>query len=594
MKSAPLLLFAAFSSVSSFALAQLPCEDTIVDLDTLPSSIFGHALDLSGNVLAVSARDDSVSSDLDSSVSILRWTQGFGWLREARLEPLTTNVHDGYGVDVGASGDLVVIGAPGDSNFGVMEKGAVYVYRHELFEWELEQILHLPTGQQADGFGRSVAVEGSTIVVGSPGREQGPVANAGGVYVYEFDGASWSLQQELSFDLDAQLFFGTQVDISGDAICVSAPYADVGSHTDAGEISVYRRSGPTWILEDKFRALSANDNHRVGTELAIHGDVLVAAADIPAMASRRGYATVFRFDGTQWNEEQTLRNSDVPFDYNDEFGAAVAVHGEEIFIGAPNTDLQNFTVRGVALLYQFRDNQWVRAAQLKHPSPDIVSEYGISCALNSERLVVASENTFLGTVHTMEAADIRGEQYTSLCSGTGISGCAECPCGNVPDAGESGGCINSSGGSGQLIAFGCSSPGGLPGYSLDLRFSAEGLPPESFSTLVSGSMTAPRNPTNPCFGFPSGILSPSLDGFRCVVGDLRRHGGRVADFRGRIGDLTTPWGGEGAPPLGILTAAGFAAGQTRHFQATYRDDQTLSCMRGLNTTQAIRVIASAF
>jgi hypothetical protein len=37
---------------------------------------------------------------------------------------------------------------------------------------------------------------------------------------------------------------------------------------------------------------------------------------------------------------------------------------------------------------------------------------------------------------------------------------------------------------------------------------------------------------------------------------------------------------------------GFSAGQTRAFQIIYRDDVALSCMRGLNTSQAVLVTFS--
>ncbi len=50
-----------------------------------------------------------------------------------------------------------------------------------------------------------------------------------------------------------------------------------------------------------------------------------------------------------------------------------------------------------------------------------------------------------------------------------------------------------------------------------------------------------------------------------------------------------PWGEEGGPMAGIA-AAGYSAGQTRYFQAIHREDPLLSCMRGLNTTQAVEIV----
>lgn len=48
--------------------------------------------------------------------------------------------------------------------------------------------------------------------------------------------------------------------------------------------------------------------------------------------------------------------------------------------------------------------------------------------------------------------------------------------------------------------------------------------------------------------------------------------------------------GGGGPPVGIANAGGgFAIGQTRFFQIINRDDPLASCMRALNTSQAVEV-----
>jgi len=82
------------------------------------------------------------------------------------------------------------------------------------------------------------------------------------------------------------------------------------------------------------------------------------------------------------------------------------------------------------------------------------------------------------------------------------------------------------------------------------------------------------------------------DGLRCAVTNIKRHGGRSANMLGQINDSAGPsrvWGGEAQPHGGIYSQGGFVSGQTRYFQVTHREDPTLGCMRGLNTSQAIEV-----
>ncbi len=183
--------------------------------------------------------------------------------------------------------------------------------------------------------------------------------------------------------------------------------------------------------------------------------------------------------------------------------------------------------------------------------------------------------------------------YAEMCNGDGGDqvGCTNCPCGNNAPAGRVGGCLNSAGYSAHLIASGDASVSLPSGDSSDLRFVLTGAPSNAFCILNSGDAVAPGNVANPCFGQYSGAQAAAFDGLRCAITNTRRHGGRSADLYGAVGIAGNPWGGQGGPPAGIAQAgAGFTSGQIRFFQVVYRDDATLGCMRGLNTSQAVRVI----
>lgn len=175
----------------------------------------------------------------------------------------------------------------------------------------------------------------------------------------------------------------------------------------------------------------------------------------------------------------------------------------------------------------------------------------------------------------------------STCSGDGGDqlGCTNCPCGNNALSGTTGGCLNSSGTSGQLIGSGVASATGDT-----LRFEVERANPGTFCVLISGSALAPNNAANPCFGLNSGLQSISFDGLRCVVSDFRRHGTRPTDANGDVGVTTNGWGGVDAPPAGLIMHSGLAIGQTRHYQGLYRESSDLVCQTALNTTDALTVI----
>ena len=163
--------------------------------------------------------------------------------------------------------------------------------------------------------------------------------------------------------------------------------------------------------------------------------------------------------------------------------------------------------------------------------------------------------------------------FASFCFGDGLG--RACKCGNDDAMNPgTGGCLNSAG-TGAVLA----TNGDTSVTSNSLSFSVTGGVPTALAVLGSGDNA---------LGGGIGILGlPESDGLRCVGGNFLRHGSRGLNGSGDIGaDFGAPLTG---PPGGIIGAAGFVAGQTRHFQARYRDLTTAGCGFGTNTTQAISV-----
>ncbi|MEM7518459.1 MAG: hypothetical protein AAF368_16240, partial [Planctomycetota bacterium] len=178
-------------------------------------------------------------------------------------------------------------------------------------------------------------------------------------------------------------------------------------------------------------------------------------------------------------------------------------------------------------------------------------------------------------------------ELNSFCFGDGGDqlGCTDCPCGNNAPPGTVGGCLNPAGTSASLL------PSGSPNVTADtLRFDMSGGEPSSFGILSSGNSLAPAGAANPCFGLNSGIVSPTLDGLRCAVQGVQRHGTRAIDANGDVGMTTSGWGPPSGPPGGLISQGGFVAGQTRHYQVIYRVLPSEGCLTGQNTSQAVTVV----
>lgn len=106
----------------------------------------------------------------------------------------------------------------------------------------------------AAGFGRSVALCDTMLVVGAPGAtsEDGTVRYSGAVYIYEQDGAEWSLRRVLrSPDSGQQRGFGATVACTARVLVVGAPYDAKSSFGggNTGDPTIPDKGGALYVFE---------------------------------------------------------------------------------------------------------------------------------------------------------------------------------------------------------------------------------------------------------------------------------------------------------------------------------------------------------
>ncbi|WP_437821898.1 DNRLRE domain-containing protein [Sorangium sp. So ce1078] len=94
---------------------------------------------------------------------------GSGWSMDSRLIGTDGRSGDGLGGAVAISGDMAVAGAILADRFDQPDAGAAYVFSPASGEWiEIERAKLTGSGPTGGGFGKAVAVSGSSVLVGSP------------------------------------------------------------------------------------------------------------------------------------------------------------------------------------------------------------------------------------------------------------------------------------------------------------------------------------------------------------------------------------------------------------------------------------------
>lgn len=319
--------------------------------------------------------------------------EGGTWGEDQVLFASDPTVEDYFGYAVATDGSTVMVGAIYDDQmvspyYG--NAGSVRVFEPSGGLWtEVDRLV--PQSEINSGyFGASIAIDGDTAVIGSYGRDY----KIGAAYVFVKETGVWVEQAKLE-DTDPQQFdsFGYSVAIDGDTVVVGAYLDDfvTGSDDDRGSISVFTRSGATWLLEQKLTLASQLDGDWFGFRVAVEGDTLVASALEAGTGHPDGNGSVYVFTrtGSYWAEGQKLNGSGGADDRN--FGNGIQLSGGTLVIGSPRTDHSGLDNAGA--VYVFTESGGVWTETQKMTASDAADDGGLgnSVALAGDRMIVGAD-----------------------------------------------------------------------------------------------------------------------------------------------------------------------------------------------------------
>jgi hypothetical protein len=312
--------------------------------DGLPGDGFGNAVAISGNLIVVGASGDDVAEASSQNVGALtdrgsayvfeRNTGGadnWGLLKQLGLE--YGREAQFFGAAVGVSGDVVVVGAPGDGHAGFAERGSAFVFQRNLGGADnfgvLPQLL-APDGLAGDAFGSAVAIQGNLIVVGAPladgSADQGAAylfsRNAGGANNYGL------VKKFVAADGADSDFFGKAVALDGDLVLIGAPGDNVVGNVDQGSAFLFGRNEGGMGNWGLVQQLFATDG-KGGTFEQLWND------------QNAFLNQLFVNAGTSLGQNN----------FGDSFGNGVALSGGTLAVGAMGDDIELDEEQGSAYIF---------------------------------------------------------------------------------------------------------------------------------------------------------------------------------------------------------------------------------------------------
>ena len=249
--------------------------------------------------------------------------------------PFSTSQNDYFGLAVAIDGNVAIVGANSEDEPAGVSSGKAYIY--DATDGTLLHTLNNPnvnTNNVQDVFGQSVAISGNVAIVGAPGED-----DAGGIAgkAYLFDVNTGSLLHTLNnpntFGTSQLDYFGWSVDIKGNYCIVGAYNEDSTGKTSTGAAYIFAVDTGT-LLYTKTNS-SGTSNSNFGWSVAVGDFYYAIGAPDKVGSDWVGGAVLYgRLDtGSTIQEIRSPNNW-----YGDRFGYSVAISGSNLIVGAPFVD----------------------------------------------------------------------------------------------------------------------------------------------------------------------------------------------------------------------------------------------------------------
>ncbi len=296
-----------------------------------------------------------------------------------RSDDTANTLLSGFGGAAIIEGGDILVGSAGQTS----GPGEVYVYRKMDGEWKEATRIKASDGGDDNRFGRALAIDGSTLLVGATIQNN----NEGAVYVFEKDGqGNWIEKGTL---VPASIAegdnYGRAVSISGDF----AFAATVGHNEGRGAVYAFQKDADgNWVETQMLAPDSLQSGDFFGLSISSFGDRVIVGAPAYQRQNASGAAYVFKFDagsGT-WREEAMLVNEDL--DSRGAFGASVLFNGPYAIVGAPGAE--EFAGKVFIYAYDEQAEEWARVDQLAAFDGSSRGQYGNTLAMVDNALWVGA------------------------------------------------------------------------------------------------------------------------------------------------------------------------------------------------------------
>ncbi len=301
---------------------------------------FGNSVAISGNYIVVGAFQEDTPNTTAGSAYVFK-IDGATVTEIAKIQSTNIEGGDYFGISVAISGEYIVVGAREDDY-----QGRAFLFKLNTTTDTVSQEVKFQADDAAnnDAFGNNISIDGNYIVASASSKN----SFAGNAYLFKIDyDVAYGIYSVIQIakleadDAENADYFGRSVAISGDYIVVGADGEDPNAIAGAGSAYLFKRNSDTVDDVTQIAKINATDpevSDQFGISISISGDYIIVGAyrENAAEKSNAGSAYLFKIEDTVVNQVVKIQGNNP--EVNAEFGKSVSINGDFIVIGAHAED----------------------------------------------------------------------------------------------------------------------------------------------------------------------------------------------------------------------------------------------------------------
>lgn len=265
--------------------------------DGAAGDYFGSAVSIHNDYIVVGANGDDIGSNINQGSAYIFKRTGSTWSQQFKLTAADGAASDNFGGTASIHGNTVVLGCHRKDIGANVDQGAAYIYVGENNVWFEQAKIWGTGGAPNDNFGFSVSVFQDKVLIGVPGADYAGYTNSGLAIVYKRVGSTWTLEDNLSpLESENQAQFGAGVCIKGNQLLVSAYLDDYKDLPNAGIGCLYQFQSFKWNIIGTLRNSNAESSDWLGFSVGLSDNFAVCGANLDNVGSQtdQGSISVFR------------------------------------------------------------------------------------------------------------------------------------------------------------------------------------------------------------------------------------------------------------------------------------------------------------